>query len=71
MGEEAGRKFGMPVDEFTEIAFKELASGKDQVIIGTIGPGKGYDENKFHAIMNGKRDAFQWLADLMMGKTKA
>jgi hypothetical protein len=70
MGEEVGRKFGMPVDEFTEIAYTALAAGKDEVIIGTVGLGKGYDKEKFHAIVNGRRDAFQWLADIMAGRSK-
>lgn len=60
----------MPVDEFTDIAYKRLADGEDQVIIGTIGPGKGYDYERFHGIVDGRRTAFEWLSDLMLGRAK-
>lgn len=36
MGIERGRAVGMPLDEFTEKAYAGLASGKEEVIIGTL-----------------------------------
>ena len=36
MGVEAGRKLGMPLDAFTDLAYKGLCSGQDQVVIGTL-----------------------------------
>ena len=35
MGEEKGRAFGMPVDQFTDEAVAELATGKQEILIGT------------------------------------
>lgn len=69
MGEEQGRKMGMPVETFTDLAFKGLASGKDQLIIGGLGPPglKGINE-PFVEIVPKRRGAFETLAKLMMGR---
>ena len=42
MGEEQGRKFEMPLDAFTDEAYKGLVSGKDQLVIGSIGPNDAF-----------------------------
>ncbi|KAK6376193.1 hypothetical protein LTS17_007444 [Exophiala oligosperma] len=60
MGEEKGRNMGMPVDKFTDAAYKGLASGEDQIIIGTVGP-----EETFHDIVDKRRAAFENLAKLI------
>jgi len=64
MGPEAGRKFGMPVDQFTEIAFKELVAGKDEVVIGTVGT---FPREELLDIMARRRAGFDTLAKLMRG----
>lgn len=66
MGAELGRKLGMPLDEFTELAYKELLSGQDQIRIGSIGPGKGYDEEKLQEVIDKRMEAFKWLSNLML-----
>lgn len=60
MGEEQGRNLGMPVDKFTDTAYKGLVSGKDQIIIGTVGP-----EETFHEIVDKRRTAFENLAKII------
>ncbi|KAJ5691961.1 hypothetical protein N7462_001384 [Penicillium macrosclerotiorum] len=60
MGEETGRSLGMPLEEFTDQAFSGLAVGKDQVIIGSVGPVETFNE-----IVDKRREAFSNLAKLM------
>ncbi|KAK5212449.1 hypothetical protein LTR41_001395 [Exophiala xenobiotica] len=62
MGEERGRALGMPIDKFTDAAFKGLTSGRDQTVIGAIGP-----EETFHEIIDKRRTAFENLAKMMRG----
>ena len=54
----------MPIDAFTEEAYQGLASGSDQVIIGSVGPAED-----FHKIINLRRTAFENLAKMMRGET--
>ncbi|PYH91422.1 short-chain dehydrogenase/oxidoreductase [Aspergillus ellipticus CBS 707.79] len=62
MGEEAGRSFGMPVAEFTEQAYEGLAAGKDQIIIGSLGPA-----DVFNDIVDKRRAAFTNMAKMVRG----
>lgn len=62
MGEEAGRNLGMPLDAFIEQAYQGLAEGKDQIIIGSIGPAEIFNE-----IVNKRRTAFGNLSKMMRG----
>jgi len=64
MGEAQGRQLGMPLDQFVEQAYKGLASGSDQVIIGSIGPADTFKE-----IVDKRRAAFDNLAKMMRGNT--
>ncbi|KAL7926100.1 hypothetical protein ACQKWADRAFT_281765 [Trichoderma austrokoningii] len=36
MGVERGRAIGMPLAEFTELAYAELASGKEEIVVGNL-----------------------------------
>jgi hypothetical protein len=60
MGEESGRNFGMPLGTFTDLAFKGLVAGQDQIVIGSIGPAE-----RFNAIIDQRRQAFEDLAKVM------
>ena len=62
MGEQ-GRQLGMPVDAFTDEAYKGLASGSDQVVIGSIGP-----VDTFNEIVDKRRTAFENLSKMMRGE---
>ena len=62
MGEQ-GRQLGMPVDAFIEEAYKGLASGSDQVVIGSIGPADTFNE-----IVDKRRIAFENLSKMMRGE---
>lgn len=62
MGEEAGRNFGMPLDTFTEQAYKALAEGHDQIVIGSVGPPETFNE-----IIDKRRSAFEALAKMLRG----
>ncbi len=64
MGEEAGRKLGMPLDTFTEQAYNESAAGHDQIVIGSVGPA-----NTFNEIIDKRRAAFESLAKMMRGES--
>lgn len=60
MDAEKGRQFGMPVDAFTEEAYQGIFSGKDQIIIGSIGPADTFNE-----IVDKRRTAFEDLSKLI------
>lgn len=53
----------MPIKAFTDQAYEGLASGKDQVIIGAIGPA-----DTFHEIVDKRRNAFENLSKMMRGE---
>ncbi|KAG7081114.1 short-chain dehydrogenase reductase family [Colletotrichum scovillei] len=38
MGEEKGRSMGMPVDAFTNETYKQLVSGTEHILVGSVGP---------------------------------
>jgi hypothetical protein len=65
MGEEIGRNLGMPLDTFTELAFEGLVAGQDQIVIGSIGPAE-----RFHAIIDTRRQAFEDLAKKIRERRK-
>ncbi|KAK9319827.1 putative NADP(+)-dependent dehydrogenase [Lipomyces orientalis] len=64
MGEEAGRSLGMPLNVFTEEAYRGLAAGRDQIVIGSIGPAETFIE-----IIDKRRSAFIALAKMMRGES--
>ncbi|KAF3395337.1 putative oxidoreductase DltE [Talaromyces pinophilus] len=64
MGEK-GRSFGMPLHVFTEEAYKGLASGSDQVFIGTVGPKEG-QKDTFLELVDNRRKLFEWLSVMMV-----
>lgn len=59
MGEEKGRALGMPLDAFTNEAHQGLLAGKDQIIVGSIGPADIFNE-----IIDKRRTAFDNLAKM-------
>ena len=63
MENNSGRQLGMPVQAFVDEAFKGMASGSDQVVIGSIGPAETFNE-----IIDKRRSAFQNLAKMMRGE---
>lgn len=63
MENNSGRQLGMPVQAFVDEAFKGMASGSDQVVIGSIGPAETFNE-----IVDKRRTAFQNLAKMMRGE---
>ena len=56
MEKNSGRQLGIPVQALVDEAFKGLASGSDQVVIGSIGPAEAFNE-----IIDKRRSAFQNL----------
>ncbi|KAM5526424.1 short-chain dehydrogenase reductase family [Fusarium oxysporum f. sp. phaseoli] len=62
---ERGRSFGMPLDVFTEEAYKGLASGRDQVFIGTVGPQKEGQKDTFMELVDNRQKLFKWLSGVM------
>ena len=64
MGAEAGRKLGMPLDQFTEQAYKELVAGHDQIMIGSV---VGMPPQEFNEIVEKRRAGAENLAKMMRG----
>ncbi|KAH6634034.1 hypothetical protein B0J18DRAFT_461233 [Chaetomium sp. MPI-SDFR-AT-0129] len=62
MGAELGRSLGLPVQEFTDKAWEQLAAGKDHVIVGQL---PGHD-GRFMEVTQGRRDLFEGLSDVML-----
>jgi len=63
MGEEKGRQLGMPLGQFTDAAYEGLVAGKDQIVIGAIGPADTFNE-----IIDKRRNTFTFLAKMMRGE---
>lgn len=61
MGEDTGRKIGMPLDEFTTEAYDELMSGKDQIIVGS----PFMPQERFREIVRDRRAAFENMAGVL------
>jgi short-subunit dehydrogenase involved in D-alanine esterification of teichoic acids len=62
MGPDVGRKMGMPVENFADLAYRGLASGNDQVVIGTL---FGQPEGTLECLIGKRRTAFEALAETM------
>ena len=57
-----GSKLGMPIGPFTDQAYQALASGKDQIVIGTIA---GVPVEQFNDMIDKRRTAFEGLAQIL------
>ena len=72
MDPERGRQFGMPVQDFVDETYKGLVSGKDQVIVQSVGPAETFNEivpvETFNEIVNKRRSTFQNLSKWMRGE---
>jgi hypothetical protein len=69
MGEH-GRKMGMPLNEFVEQAYEHLCNGKDQIIVGTVGPaGVGGPAEMFFEVIDKRRKVFEWLSKALLGRS--
>lgn len=65
MGVENGRALGMPVNEFTEIAYNELVKGSDMIVVGSIAtePREVYMD-----LVERRRKIFDKLAGAMLSR---
>lgn len=61
MGEETGRKLGMPVDQFTDAAYNKLVAGEENIFISSVG---GSSIEQFLEIVNKREEAFNRLSAL-------
>lgn len=57
MGPDRGRSFGMPVTEFVEKMWPQLAAGLEHVIVGAIG-----SEESFLGSVKSRRELFEILS---------
>jgi len=62
MGAERGRKFGMPVEQFTAEVYGELVQGVENIVVGTVG---GSEKRHVLEIMTAREGAVQRLNDLL------
>lgn len=70
MGEERGRQVGMPLAEFTDETWKGLASGTDQIVVGSllgIMPPTG-SPDPLRQVIDTRRAMFGKLAKKMRGE---
>jgi len=72
MGAEKGRALGMPLRQFTEAAYAGLAEGKDEIVIGAVGPPPFNEDmhRTFHEIVEKRRTLFSYLAKLLRGEKR-
>lgn len=68
MGDEQGPKLGMPVEKFTDQALEGLVSGKDHVVIGSIGIGPSPAAEAFGEVVEKRNFAFEKFADMIRGR---
>lgn len=54
---------GMPLERFTDEAYQGLASGKDEIFVGGIGPGSTFSE-----AVEKRNEVFMWLSKMMRGE---
>lgn len=54
---------GMPLDEFTQIAYDGLVSGSDQIIVDN----PNMSMETFNGIVDNRREAFNALCKLIRG----
>jgi short-subunit dehydrogenase involved in D-alanine esterification of teichoic acids len=73
MGSEKGRSLGIPVQEFTKAAYAGLAEGKDQIIVGAVGP-PPFNETllqTFNEIVDKRRSVCAYLANMLRGEKES
>jgi hypothetical protein len=66
-----GRKIGMSLDAFTDQAYEGLAAGKEQVVIGRVGPpipSNPITLEKFNEIIDKRKFAFDSLSNFTLGR---
>jgi hypothetical protein len=63
MGEEVGRKFGMPLDKFTADAYAGLAGGEEEIYVGMISPAVDPD---YRELVRCRRNAITGLTRMML-----
>ncbi|KAK4251264.1 hypothetical protein C7999DRAFT_37873 [Corynascus novoguineensis] len=61
MGHEVGRKVGMPLQDFTDQAWEQLAAGAELVVVGAVPTVEGFAE-----MVEARRNGFEGLANLML-----
>ena len=59
---------GMPVDKFTDEAYKELSSGKDFIVIGSLGPPGAIPDSYWRRIASDRNAAFTNMCRSMRGE---
>ena len=60
MGEDKGRAFGMPLENFCDQVYGQLETGTDEILIGGIGP-----PEKFKDLVKQRRETFDMLGKLV------
>jgi len=62
MGAEVGRNMGMPVQEFTDKTWEQLAAGSELIIVGAIPPAG----NVVKELAEKRRNAFEAMSNIML-----
>lgn len=65
MGEEKGRALGMPLNEFSDIAFQELLNGDDLIVIGSIAT---ESRDSYMDLVDKRRTIFNKLSGAMLSR---
>lgn len=62
MGTERGRALGMPLAEFTEQAYAGLASGKEEIVVGSL---HAVTEENVQVLLDQRKMMFDKLSNAM------
>ncbi|ETS76206.1 hypothetical protein PFICI_11593 [Pestalotiopsis fici W106-1] len=65
MGEEKGRALGMPLNEFSDIAYNELLKADDLIVIGSIAT---ESRDNYMDLVNKRRTIFNKLSGAMLSR---
>ena len=66
MGEEKGRGFGMPLDEFVREAYAGLCEGREYISVGAVGT----DVSKLQTLVEVRKSIFDTLSDYILAGHK-
>lgn len=65
MGAELGRSLGMPVEEFTEQAYAQLARDEEQILVGLPGAATA---GEYEQLLGARQSIFERLSNVLMAR---
>lgn len=65
MGAELGRSLGMPVEEFTEQAYAQLAKNEEHILVGLPGAATA---GEYEQLLGARKSIFERLSNVLMAR---